>query len=184
MVCISCRPQCLGRGCYNNLPGAEDRTESGIGFLIPCQQAWWVSPDGKVTSKQPGPAPVQGANRHSREALTRSSDEVHAQGKNPCTVHKHGKLRVTGQSMPDDPHRKQNSPERPRDEHQTRHLTENMKWCVYKSSAKWWKNDKTCQGWNLSLFLWHFSVKELIYCRPWYSLLRKNFVIACPTATT
>lgn len=142
-------------------------------------QPWWKG----HSSKQPGPAPVQRANRQSREALTWSSDEVRTQGKNPCSAHKQGKLRVTGQSVSDVPHRKQNSPEHPRDEHQTRHLTGNIKPFVYKSSAKWWKNYKTYQGWNLSL-LWHFSGKELIYCCPWYSLLHNNFAIACPTATT
>lgn len=49
-------------------------------------------------------------------------------------------------------HRKQNRPECPRHEPQTRHLTGNRKSCVYKNSAKWWKNYKTYQGWNLFFF--------------------------------
>lgn len=35
-----------------------------------------------------------------------------------------------------------------------------------------------------SVFLWHFSVKDLIYYHPWYSLLHNNFIIACPITAT
>lgn len=57
-------------------------------------------------------------------------------GNTHCTVHKQGKLRVSGQSRPDVPERKQNSPEHPRDEHQTWHRAGNIKPCVYKISAE------------------------------------------------
>lgn len=47
-------------------------------------------------------------------------------GNIPCPVQKQGELRVTAQSLPDVPHREQNSPEHPGGEHQTRHLTGNI----------------------------------------------------------
>lgn len=71
----------------------------------------WSALTERSLFKTPGLAPAQGANKQSREALTWSSDEVRARGKSLCSVHKQGKLRVTGHSMPDVSKQEQNSPE-------------------------------------------------------------------------
>jgi len=71
--------QCLGWGCYNNLPAARlDWVKNQLADRMPASSAgrpWW-----KGHFKTTGPAPVQGANRRSREALTRSPDKVCIQG--------------------------------------------------------------------------------------------------------
>lgn len=171
--------QCLRWGCYKKLPGAEGCMESRISFLVLHQVSLHGQPlqKGHSSKHQVWPLHKEPINRAERP-WHGGSDEVRAWGEKPL-------LSVQTRETQSDKSfhswctRDTNWSWATRDEHQTWQRTENTNSCVYKNSAKRWKNYKTHQGRNLS-FLWHFSVKDLIYYHPWYSLLHNNFIIACP----
>lgn len=163
---VSCRSV-----CYSNLPAAEDRAESGIGFLIPCQRAQQVSPDGKVTLQNNQvqslcKEPTVRADRLWQGVQMRSTLEAKSptqctskgslqQLVNPCLMfHIESKTVLNIQEM------------------SAKHgISQETKSCVYKSSAKWWKNYKTCQGWNVSLFM-------AFHCKRAHLLLSLVFIVA------
>lgn len=89
-----------------------------------------------------------------------------------------GKLRVTAQSLPDAPHREQNSPEHPRGEHQTASHRKHQS-SVHQSSDKQWVTRPGLK----SLFNGISLQKNSFTWCPWYPLLHNNLVIPCPTAT-
>lgn len=139
-------------------------------------QPWWKG----HSIKQPGPVRVQGANRQSWESCHGVQTSSTLRGNIPCTVHKQGKLRVSAQSLPDVPHREQNSPECPRGEHQTRHLTGNTSHLYNKALLS---NEIITRQGLKSLFNGISLQKNSFILCPWYSLLCNNLVTACPTAT-
>lgn len=157
--------------CYSNLPAGEDQTESGIGFLIPCQQAQQVSPDGKVTLQNNQVQPLCKEPTHKAERLWhgvqmrstlkgKSPTQRTSKGTlrwlvNPCLMfHIESKTALKVQEMSA--------------EHS---ISQETKLCVYKSSAKWWKNYKTCQVWNVSFFM-------AFLCKRTNLLLSLVFIVA------